>query len=218
MVEFELAGKRISAIPADGGCMVYLHGDAVQAGMLSRQFGNVSFASVEGIDWNRELSPWPAKAVFRGRPDFGGGAGDYLRELTGRIVPQVEERIGIAPTHRILAGYSMAGLFAVYAGVQSACFDAVASVSGSFWYPDFVKYIEQNAFWPRHAYFSVGEREKLGRNAAFHSIETDTQRICDCLRRRGVRTVFELNSGGHFDDAANRLNRAVGWILKGLEQ
>ena len=108
----------------------------------------------------------------------------------------------------------MAGMFAVYAGMNSDCFDAVASVSGSLWYPDFVRCVERTVFSPHCAYFSVGEREKLGRNAAFHSIETDTHRICGCLRERGVRTVFELNPGGHFDDVPGRMIRAVEWILK----
>lgn len=214
MIELDFCGKRISVFPESGDCIVYLHGDSSQAEVLANRFPNVTFAAIDGIDWNRDLSPWPAKAVFRGQPDFVGGAGEYLRELTECIVPKVEEQLEYVPARRILAGYSMAGMFAIYAGVNSDRFDTVASVSGSLWYPNFARYVEQAGFLPRCAYFSVGEREKLGRNTAFHSIETGTQRICSCLCERGVQTIFELNSGGHFDDVQDRMARAVEWIMR----
>ena len=32
-----------------------------------------ALAAFSGVDWNRELSPWPAPGVFRGAGDVGGG-------------------------------------------------------------------------------------------------------------------------------------------------
>lgn len=166
--------------------------------------------SVEGIDWNRDLTPWPAKAVFRGRPDFGGGAGEYLRMLTEEIIPAAEK--DIQPSGRAVMGYSLAGLFAVYAALETQLFDASASVSGSMWYPGFSEYVAQKENAPECAYFSVGDREKLSRSAAFRSIEECTHAVTNALGGRGTQTVFELNPGGHFDDAPGRMRRALEWM------
>ena len=97
MTELEFHGKKISVFPAGGDCIVYLHGDSSLAEVLANRFPKVAFASIDGVDWNRELSPWPAKAIFRGQPDFGGGAGEHLRRLTECIVPHVEGHLGDVP-------------------------------------------------------------------------------------------------------------------------
>ena len=55
-------------------------------------------------DWNTELSPWEAPAVF-GRQDFGSGAKDTLQA----IIPLCEDRT----KSYCIGGYSLAGLFAL---------------------------------------------------------------------------------------------------------
>ena len=207
--EWALDGLRILSfegkprVPA-----VYVHMSAEEAGALADERWSV--VAIDGADWGCDLTPWPAKAVFRGQPNFAGGADAHLKRLTERIVPMVEHVL--KPRSRMLAGYSLAGLFAVYAALQSEMFPLVASASGSMWYPDFEAFAEQSGRVPDCVYFSVGEREKLGRNAAFRSIEDCTKRVCSLLESRGARTVFELNPGGHFDDPAGRMRRAVEWL------
>ena len=44
----------------------------------------------------------------------------------------------------VIAGYSLAGLFALWAAWNSGYFRRVASVSGSLWYPGFTDYIRNN--------------------------------------------------------------------------
>lgn len=173
-----------------------------------------TLVSVENLNWSHDLTPWPAKAAFRGQSDFGGGASEYLKMLTQEIMPAVEA--DLQPSLRAIAGYSLAGLFAVYASLETKLFDAAASVSGSMWYPGFAEYVCQNGNAPGKTYFSVGDREKSGRNKVFHSIEEDTKRIARALEIRGAETVFELNAGGHFDDPSGRMRRAVDWLNKSM--
>ena len=168
------------------------------------------------VGWERDLTPWPAKAVFRDQPDFSGGARKFLRLMEEKIFPAVEE--DLQPAARIIAGYSLAGLFSVFAALEARLFDAAASVSGSIWYPGFADYVNQMDASPRMAYFSVGDRERMGRNAAFHSIEEDTKRVAKILNGRGTRTVFETNRGGHFDDLEGRMLRALEWIRDQFER
>ena len=53
----------------------------------------LALAAISGVDWNRELSPWPAPKAFRGGSDFDGGAPAFLRKLAEHIVPLVENRL-----------------------------------------------------------------------------------------------------------------------------
>ena len=207
--EWKLDGLRIIAFEGRlRAPVVYAHMSPEDAAALADERWSV--AAIDGADWNRDLTPWPAEAAFRGQPDFAGGADAHLKMLTERIVPMVEAEL--EPEGRALAGYSLAGLFAIYAALKTGMFPAAASVSGSMWYPDFATFAEQGRFVPRCAYFSVGEREKLSRNAAFRSIETCTERVCAALEAHGARTVFELNPGGHFDDHTGRMRRALEWL------
>lgn len=167
-------------------------------------------------DWNRDLTPWPAKSVFFGQRDFGGGAREHLRLLKEKIMPVVED--DLKPSIRAIAGYSLAGLFAVFAAMETNLFDAVASVSGSMWYPEFANYADQMDNAPQLAYFSVGNREKMARNAVFHSIEEDTKRVAKAFGSRGAETVFELNPGGHFDNPSERMQKAVRWLTKQVNE
>ena len=100
----------------------------------------------------------------------------------------------------------------MYAAGMGA-FDEAASVSGSMWYESFLPWLEKAPAAPRRAYFSVGEREKEGRNRAFRTIEDCTRRAAEILHARGAQTIFERNPGGHFDDPTGRMARAIEWLI-----
>ena len=77
-------------------------------------FGCPAFnlVSVSDLDWDTDLSPWPADFIMHGG-GFGGGADGYARFLTGDVIPFAEGILGVS--RRVVAGYSMGGLFALYA-------------------------------------------------------------------------------------------------------
>ena len=84
-----------------------------------------ALAAVSGVDWNRELSPWPAPRVLRNGADFGGEGPAFLDRLTGQIVPLAETQLGFVPVSRAIAGYSLVGLFALWSVFQTDAFDRV---------------------------------------------------------------------------------------------
>ena len=95
-----------------------------------------------------ELSPWPAPAVWKGQAPYKGQAAAHLKWMTEECMPEVEERLkamGILQQIPMIAGYSLAGLFALWAGWKSGNFARMASVSGSLWYPGFTDFIRDNA-------------------------------------------------------------------------
>ena len=132
---------------ADSQAVVYavMDQDEAQAVWSMLKEPKPALAAVSGVDWNRELSPWPALKVFRGGGDFGGEGQAFLDMLTGQIVPLAEAQLGFAPVSRAVAGYSLAGLFALWAVFQTDVFDRTASVSGSLWFDGFIDYMNSSA-------------------------------------------------------------------------
>ena len=174
-----------------------------------------SLAVISGLDWNKELSPWPSPAAFRGSADFSGGADTYLHLLTSSIIPRIIAAIGIEPGYMAIAGYSLAGLFALYAMYRTTLFSRFASISGSLWYPGFREYVEGHVppCRPDAVYLSLGDREARTRNIVMQSVERNTVELAGHYRDIGVDTFFELNEGNHFRDPIGRTARGMAWLL-----
>ena len=172
-------------------------------------------AAVSGVDWNRELSPWPAPRVLRNSSDFGGEGPAFLDTLTGQIVPLMETQLGFAPTSRAVAGYSLAGLFALWSVFQTDAFDRVASVSGSLWFDGFMDYLESST--PpnglRQIYLSLGNKEKNARNQRMAAVEDCTHHTAELLREWNIPLIFEMNPGGHFQDIPDRIARGINQLM-----
>ena len=83
------------------------------------------FAAVPVESWNDELSPWKAPAVW-GKQGFGGNAADTLRFLTEPFIPTLKQQFRLPEDIKIiLGGYSLAGLFALWASTQTKLFYGV---------------------------------------------------------------------------------------------
>lgn len=179
----------------------------------------MALVAVAPKSWDNDLTPWPAPPVFRGGRAYEGAAAAQLALLGREIMPWTEALLaqhGMAPSFSALAGYSLAGLFTAWAATQCSLFERIASVSGSLWYPDFVKYVAANRPNPcvRCAYFSLGDAEPRTRNRAMRSVLEDTRQVAERFEQAGVVTRFELNPGNHFMDEDLRTARGIRWLLE----
>lgn len=219
---FTVEGKRVEVFPAaKPGCPVlYLHtvednGGAVYEAVQARTGRDFSLVAVSRLDWNADLSPWAAPAVFAKGASFSGGAGAYLALLLEKIVPQAESLLPPV-SWRGIAGYSLAGLFAVYALYQTDVFENAACVSGSLWFPGIKAYILSHSFCkkPRCLYFSLGNKECETHNRYMQCVQENTQAIEAFCRSQGIDTVFRLNPGNHFQNAVSRCADGICWVLE----
>ena len=179
----------------------------------------MALVAVAPKSWDNDLTPWPAPPVFRGGRAYEGAAAAQLALLGREIMPWTEALLaqhGMAPSFSALAGYSLAGLFTAWAATQCSLFERIASVSGSLWYPDFVKYVAANRPNPcvRCAYFSLGDADPRTRNRAMRSVLEDTRQVAERFEQAGVVTRFELNPGNHFMDEDLRTARGIRWLLE----
>ena len=177
---------------------------------LAEKYG-VSIVVSNGVNWNDDLTPWPAKGVFKKAKPFGGRAAEFLDKLTRDIIPKTEEHLGIENPEITLLGVSLSGLFAVWSAFKADAFTNIISISGSLWYDGFVDWIEENTPSPsiKKVCMLLGEKEKNAKEKRMASVEECTQTAANILKERSCAdVVFELVEGTHFSPIMPRLERA----------
>jgi len=177
----------------------------------------MSFAMVAfGIaDWEHDLMPWSDPAVSK-RIEVETGAIDTLRYLLDRLLPWLKERYGELPV--VLGGYSLAGLFSLWASRETNAFTGIAAASPSVWIQGWPEYAESHPLQARQVYLSLGEREEKSRNRAIAQVGERIRNEHAWLERQlgESNCALEWNPGGHFVDCELRLARAFIWNLQKL--
>ena len=162
--------------------------------------------TVKVNSWNEDLSPWRAPAVFGGN-DFGEGAAETLRFLLERAVPGPWKRV-------FLGGYSLAGLFALWAGCRTGRFDGIAAASPSVWFPHFTEYLRAEGIRADRVYLSLGDREEKTRNPLMSRVGDAIRETEAILREAGKDCVLEWNQGNHFKEPDLRTAKAFAWLMR----
>lgn len=162
-------------------------------------------------DWNQELTPWPAPPVF-GKEPFGDRAKETLAYITGQLLPELTSR-GINTTHCLLGGYSLAGLFALWAGYQIECFEGIVAASPSVWYPDWIDYTGSHKPFSSSVYLSLGDKEEKTKNPVMAQVGNCIRRQYELLQSQAINTTLEWNSGNHFVDSDKRMAKGFAWMM-----
>ena len=160
------------------------------------------------VDWYQDLSPWPAPAVTGNIP-FGDGAEETLKnilKLTGKPGKKY-----------ILGGYSMGGLFALWAARRTDVFSAVAAVSPSVWFPGFTEFLTTSGIQTGRVYLSLGDREEKTRNPVMAAVGNRLREIHAWLQSQAVPCCLEWNKGNHFVDLEERMAKGFAWAVKGID-
>lgn len=169
---------------------------------------NFCLKAVRVNSWNTDLSPWPAPAVF-GDEDFGEGASRTLEILLREIIPEI-----LSENEKIyLGGYSLAGLFALWAGYQTDFFEGIAAASPSIWFPGFTDYMHANTFRAGAVYLSLGDREERTKNPFMSQVGNAIRDGYAVLRNAGINCILEWNKGNHFKNPDLRTAKAFAWLM-----
>ena len=156
-------------------------------------------------DWNRDLSPWKAPAVF-GQEDFGGGAGKTLEEVL--------EVCGENDRTYFIGGYSLAGLFVIWSVYQTDIFKGAAAASPSMWFPGFTDYMKDNKIRTGSVYLSLGDKEAKTKNPVMATVADKIKEANDHLTKNNIDCIFEWNPGNHFKDPHIRTAKAFARLIK----
>lgn len=224
-----------------GAPIVYLLGDVADNSPVQVPEG-VSLVNVGVGLWEENFSPWCAPRVFSKGPNFGDGAQKTLDTLINQVIPWTESDLTEPPAYRVLVGYSLAGLFSLWAGVSQqvarvcqpddvssqpgapyvdasvATFQRIGAVSGSFWFPGLLDYVDQQlsggAVGLTHAYLSLGDREARTPNPQIMHVRENAELLASKLKNAGITSTFELNRGNHFQNVEGRIQKALDWLVK----
>ena len=224
-----------------GAPIVYLLGDVADNSPIQVLEG-VSLVNV-GVDlWEENFSPWCAQRVFAKGSNFGDGAQKTLDTLINQVIPWTESDLTEPPAYRVLVGYSLAGLFSLWAGVSqqvargcqpddapsqpsaphvdapAPTFQRIGAVSGSFWFPGLLDYVDQQlrggVVGLTHAYLSLGDREARTPNPQIMHVRENAELLASRLESAGITSTFELNRGNHFQNVEGRMQKALDWLVK----
>ena len=220
---FELDGRLVRLYADEAPQILFLQPvDAHDAQLLDRQYDAMrccalpfALAAFEVKDWNRELSPWEAPPVF-GKVPFGGGAAETLAFLAGRLLPELRSQLPGNGIALCIGGYSLAGLFALWAATKTELFSCAAAASPSIWFPGWLDYVTEHPIHAGTVYLSLGDREDRAKNPVM-------ARVADCIRAQYAllqadhRVTLEWNPGNHFQDSELRTARAFCWVAAQLQ-
>ena len=175
-----------------------------------KELSDKSFSLVAFMikDWNQELTPWGAPPVF-GKTPFGDGAEKTLEFITSQLLPAVQEETA----HLILGGYSLAGLFALWAGYQTDKFEGIAAASPSVWYPQWIDYASGNKPLAKSVYLSLGDKEEKAKNPVMAQVGNAIRKQHELLTEQEINTLLEWNAGNHFVDSDKRMAKGFAWLL-----
>ena len=190
--------------------------EAVVKLLRGQEYFSFPLLCINNLEWQKDMCPWDSPALINTEKDFIGGAEEYLSLLEKEIIPKAVEILGEEPTYYVLAGYSLAGLFALYTGYRSSLFSRIASVSGSLWYPDFVSFAKEREMLSKteKLYLSLGTEEAKTNHAILSTIERKTRELVEHYQSSGYCVNYELNPGNHFCEVEQRIEKAIRWIMK----
>lgn len=173
------------------------------------------FIGIELDSWIKCLMPWADEAVSHDE-EVGRHAINTLYYIEDQLMPWLKKHIGILPC--VIGGYSLGGLFALWAAYSCNIFNGVAAVSQSVWIKNWIQFAESHVMKASSVYLSLGNREEYIRNKRMAAVG-------ECIRRQhellvsqlsALPTTLEWNKGGHFNDEAERMARGFIWSYTSL--
>lgn len=203
-----IGGREVTLRSGSDTCLItfYADFDENMVDDLFSRIPDVSIADVRVRDWNSELSPWDAPPVF-GKEGFGHGAQEFLDYILESLLPELGAR------RYIIGGYSLAGLFSLWACYRTDAFIGCAAASPSVWFPGWDGFIQGNRMNAQRVYLSLGDRESRTRNQAVGTVADRIRLQHDVLQEQlgPENTLIEWNPGNHFVDFPERMAKAFRW-------
>jgi predicted alpha/beta superfamily hydrolase len=176
-------------------------------------------ASISVDDWASSFSPWPFQASKKIGGPFWGKGQETLNTLCAQIIPELASSFPInrKAENNLLIGYSLAGLFALWAMYNCDNFGRCACCSGSLWYPDWIDYAKtHHPHTGSRIYLSLGKNEELSRNKVFGSVGDATRATAQILKDDPsvADSVYVENEGGHTFQVAERMADGILWCFE----
>ena len=115
-----------------------------------------------------------------------------MRFLTEQVIPTLKQQYPLPENVKItLGGYSLAGLFALWASTQTDLFYGTAAASPSVWFPDWMKFEQRHPIQAQHVYLSLGDKEERTKNTIMAAVGDNIRTLHSRLTERGADCTLE---------------------------
>ena len=122
-----------------------------------------------------------------GKQGFSGNAADTLSFLTEQVIPTLKQQFRLPEDVKIiLGGYSLAGLFALWASTQTDLFYGIAAASPSVWFPGWMEFEQRHPIQAQRVYLSLGDKEEHTKNAVMAAVGDNIRTLHSRLAERGT--------------------------------
>ena len=178
----------------------------------------LNFVLIASNNRTDDYTPWPLLASETLLMDFGGKAEEHLSFIKTCVVPfcESEYRFASSAEKRVIGGYSLGGLFSLYAAVNTNLFGTALSCSSSLWFPDFLDYLKEHPFKAAHPklYMSVGDQEGTTATNLTADQTLNTIALKDFYEPKFQPGDFKftLEVGNHGNNISGRAWRAIEWV------
>lgn len=137
--------------------------------------------------------------------------------MTDELIPYLRKQYGTLPI--VLGGYSLGGLFSLWAASHTDVLTAVAAMSPSLWIANWAEYSAAHPVCTQYVYLSLGDREEFTRNRAVAQVGNNVRaEYAHLAEQLGTdRCTLEWNPGNHFADGAIRTAKGFAWCLSKLK-
>lgn len=206
--------------------VVYLNGDESTATIFeeAEYLSDIDYIIIGIVSENRlnELTPWAAPSLHPKFPNFGGEGDNYLKFIEDILKPAVDltYRTLISKESTGIIGYSLGGLITIYASYNTNCFGCYASMSGSFWYPEFISYVSERKVTNLNGkfYISSGDSEGVGQKDIKKDALLFTKNMYEILVSNVTSSNVDIvwDEGGHHNNKDSRYRNALIWLNKNL--
>ena len=222
MIECSIAGRKCRLFGAERPmCLLVQPSARHENGTLEAEAAQLTalaakpflLVTIELEDWTTGLMPWWDGNISRD-PEAGKHGQETLAFIVDDLLPELESRYGVLPV--ILGGYSLGGLFALWASCRTDRFRAVAAASPSVWIHGWLPFAKKQAPMADAVYLSLGDREEQVKNQAIARVGDNLRTYYELLQDQlgPDRCTLVWEEGNHFTDNAGRLARAFAWCLR----
>lgn len=203
---------------------VYINSDEKSTAFLLSSFDFSTFPFItiliDSEDRLADYTPWPAPSLDTRFPDFSGKADLYLKWITDVLLPYISQNYSTknSPNSRALVGYSLAGLFDLYALCKTEFFGTITALSPSVWYENFTEYFKENLLnTPKTVMIVGGEDEGKGKKNLLQYAGRDILLVKTIIESRSeIQLTFELDQYGHHQNVKQRYESVFDFLVKNL--
>ena len=162
-----------------------------------------------------DFTPWQARALKEGAPDFGGKVKAYHEKLFQGILTSLKKDYLIDESRIAYGGYSLGGLAAIYSLYSSYLpVTCIFSVCGSFWYPDFTEFCREHDLIQSQSliYLQNGQIEGANHSNRLSKAPMFARELHNLISEAVPTTYSTFDAYGHHEALNERYHQFCDWL------